>query len=144
MMDMTPYSCMTKEELQNELNKVKAHYASCQAQGLNLNMARGKPAKAQLDLVSDLLTVMQKPKDVERFLHLARACLTCDAYEELEKIQCPVFVIGGSQDLVLTGEASREIAEKLGCELYLYEDLGHAAYEEAKDFVPRVLEFFGK
>ena len=60
---MTPYSCMTKEELQNELNKVKAHYASCQAQGLNLNMARGKPAKAQLDLVSDLLTVMTTIED---------------------------------------------------------------------------------
>ena len=57
-MDMTPYSCMTKEQLQNELTQVKAHYESCQAQGLNLNMARGKPAKAQLDLVSDLLTVM--------------------------------------------------------------------------------------
>ena len=55
-MDMTPYSCMTKEQLQNEFDKVKAEYASLQAKGLNLNMARGKPAKAQLDLVSDILT----------------------------------------------------------------------------------------
>ena len=60
---MTPYSCMTKEQLQNEFNKVKAHYENCQAQGLNLNMARGKPAKAQLDLVSDLLTVMSSIED---------------------------------------------------------------------------------
>ena len=56
MMDMTPYSCMTKEQLQNEFDKVKADYAALQAKGLNLNMARGKPAKAQLDLVSDILT----------------------------------------------------------------------------------------
>ena len=62
-MVMTPYSCMTKEQLQNEFNKVKAHYENCQAQGLNLNMARGKPAKAQLDLVSDLLTVMSSIED---------------------------------------------------------------------------------
>ena len=38
-------------------------------------------------------------------------------------------------------EASRELADQLGCELYLYENLGHAAYEEAKDFNARVLEF---
>ena len=39
------------------------------------------------------------------------------------------------------GQASVEIAEKLGCECFLYEDLGHAAYEEAKDFNERVLRF---
>ena len=89
-----------------------------------------------------LLTLLQKPKDVERFLALARACLTCETYEELDKIKCPVLVIGGRQDKVVTGEASVEIAEKLGCELYMYEDLGHAAYEEAKDFNRRVYEFF--
>ena len=63
MMDMTPYSCMTKEQLQNELTEVKAKYASLQAKGLNLNMARGKPATQQLDLVSDLLTAMTTIED---------------------------------------------------------------------------------
>ena len=89
-----------------------------------------------------LLTVLQTPKDVPRFLTLTRACLTCDAYEELDKIQCPVLVIGGRQDQVVDGEASVEIADKLGCQIYMYEDLGHAAYEDAKDFNHRVLDFF--
>ncbi|MBQ1930537.1 MAG: alpha/beta hydrolase, partial [Lachnospiraceae bacterium] len=80
--------------------------------------------------------------DVPRFLTLTRACLTCDTYEQLDKIQFPVLVIGGGQDLLVTGEASVEMAEKLGCQIYMYEDLGHAAYEEAKDFNQRVLEFF--
>ena len=62
-MDMTPYSCMTKQQLQNEFDKVKAQYAAVQAKGLNLNMARGKPAKAQLDLVSDLLTALTTVED---------------------------------------------------------------------------------
>ena len=87
------------------------------------------------------LTIMQKPKDVERFIILAKACLTCDTYENLDKIKCPVFVIGGKCDKVVTGEASEEMAEKLGCEIYMYEKLGHAAYEEAKDFNQRILEF---
>ena len=60
---MTPYSCMTKEELENEYARVLAQYNHCLDQNLNLNMARGKPAKAQLDLVSDILTVLQTPED---------------------------------------------------------------------------------
>ncbi|MBQ3504798.1 MAG: aminotransferase class I/II-fold pyridoxal phosphate-dependent enzyme [Oscillospiraceae bacterium] len=60
---MTPYSCMTKEQLQTEFEQVKAHYDAIAAQGLNLNMARGKPATKQLDLVSDLLTVMSSIED---------------------------------------------------------------------------------
>ena len=60
---MTPYSCMTKEQLQNELTQVKAQYDALKAKNLNLNMARGKPAKAQLDLVSDLLTALTTIED---------------------------------------------------------------------------------
>ena len=89
-----------------------------------------------------LLTLLQKPKDVKRFIILAKACLSCNTYEELDKIQCPVLVIGGGKDLVVTGEASIELAEKLGCGLYMYEQLGHAAYEEAVDFNRKVYDFF--
>ena len=60
---MTPYSCMSKEQLEAEYAKVLAQYEHCKAQKLNLNMARGKPAQAQLDLVSDILTVLQNPAD---------------------------------------------------------------------------------
>lgn len=88
-----------------------------------------------------LLTLLQKPKDVPRFTTLAKACLTCNAYDELNKIQCPVFVIGGQQDKVVGGKASEEIAQKLGCEIYMYDDFGHAAYEEAKDFNRKVYDF---
>ena len=91
-----------------------------------------------------LLTIMQKPKDVNRFIQLAKSCLTCNAYEELDKITCPVFVIGGGLDQVVGGAASKEIADKLNCAMYIYENLGHAAYEEAKDFNQKVLEFLRK
>ena len=86
-----------------------------------------------------LLTLLQKPTNVPRFLTLAKACLTCNAYEEL---RCPVLVIGGREDKIVGGEASVELAEKLGCRLHLYEKLGHGAYEEAKDFNRLVAEFF--
>lgn len=88
-----------------------------------------------------LLTVLQKPKDTERFAVLARACLTCSTYDILDQIKCPVLVLGGRQDKVVTGAASEEIAEKLGCRLHMYDQLGHAAYEEAKDFNRLVYDF---
>ena len=91
-----------------------------------------------------LLTMLQKPKDVQRFITLAKACLTCNIYDDLHKITCPVLVIGARQDKIVGANASEEIAAKLGCELYMYEALGHAAYEEAKDFNKRVYEFLRK
>ena len=41
-------------------------------------------------------------------------------------------------------ELSEKIAEKLQCEIYMYEELGHAAYEEAKDFNKRIYRFLQK
>ena len=91
-----------------------------------------------------LLTILQKPKDVKRFVILAKSCLTCDTYDILDKIKCPTLVIGGKQDKVVSGVASEEIAEKLGCRLHMYENLGHAAYEEAQDFNQMVYDFLSE
>ena len=62
-MDVTPYSCMSQEELELEYQRILADFESCKAQGLSLNMARGKPAKAQLDLVSGILSEVQSAED---------------------------------------------------------------------------------
>lgn len=94
--------------------------------------------------IMPLLTILQKPKDVKRFVILAKSCLTCDTYDILDKIKCPVLVIGGKQDKVVSGVASEEIAEKLGCALHMYENLGHAAYEEAQDFNQMVYDFLSE
>ena len=91
-----------------------------------------------------LLTILQKPKDVKRFVILAKSCLTCDTYDILDKIKCPTLVIGGKQDKVVSGVASEEIAGKLGCALHMYENLGHAAYEEAQDFNQMVYDFLSE
>jgi pimeloyl-ACP methyl ester carboxylesterase len=89
-----------------------------------------------------LLSKMAVPKNKERFIRLAKACLTCNAYPELDKIKCKTLVLGGLDDKIVGKEASFEIAEKLGCEICMYEGLGHSAYEEAKDFNQKIFAFF--
>lgn len=59
----TAYRARTPEALQEEYQQVKAHFDALMAQKLKLNMARGKPGKEQLDMVSGILTVLQKPED---------------------------------------------------------------------------------
>lgn len=91
------------------------------------------------------INMFGKPKDFNRFIIMAKACLTHNSYDELEKIKCPTLIIGGKCDKVVTGKASEEIAEKIsGSEIFMYDGLGHSAYEEAADFNDRVLEFLNK
>ena len=89
-----------------------------------------------------LLGSVGKPRSFDRFLTQAASCLSHDAWGELSRIACPTLVIGGTDDRIVTGEASREIAGQIpGSTLYLYEGLGHGLYEEASDFLTRVADF---
>jgi len=60
---MLAYTSMNTEALEYEYAKELAHYEKCKAKNLSLNMARGKPSQQQLDIVSDLLTVLNKAED---------------------------------------------------------------------------------
>ena len=92
-----------------------------------------------------LLTKVGKPKDFNRFLVEAKACLTHNAYNKLSKIKCPTLIIGGMKDNIVGVNASYEIHDKIkNSELYIYEEYGHSLYEEAKDFNKRVYDFLLK
>lgn len=81
-------------------------------------------------------------QELERFVIQARAITGFDAYSELDRIQCPVLVLGVEGDKVVTGEASRELADKLGCELYMYgSEYGHCAFDEAPDYKEKLQDF---
>ena len=57
------YRNMNRTEQQEELQKQQAALDTLKSKGLKLDMSRGKPGKAQLDLVSDILTVLTDPAD---------------------------------------------------------------------------------
>ena len=54
---------MTTSEMKTAYTKAQAEFEGWKAKNLKLNMARGKPSSAQLDLVSDILTVLTDPAD---------------------------------------------------------------------------------
>ena len=60
---MSVYSAMTMQERKQEYDHLLAAFEACKAQNLSLNMARGKPAKLQLDAVSDILQVLTNAED---------------------------------------------------------------------------------
>ena len=86
------------------------------------------------------LYAMQKRRPPEDFIKLAEACLTVDTYDRLGEIKCPVRVMGGRKDMIISPESSLKLAEALGTEPILFDDLGHAAYE-TPEYQKKVLEF---
>ena len=60
---MKPYADYTRSERCAEYTALQEQYDAWKAKQLSLNMARGKPSRAQLDMVSGILTVLQSPED---------------------------------------------------------------------------------
>ena len=57
------YQAMTAAQLQAEYDIVSKKFQDLKGKNLKLDMSRGKPGKEQLDLVSDMLTILSKPED---------------------------------------------------------------------------------
>ena len=55
---MMEYLNASAQELEREYESLKQQYEDVKGKGLSLNMARGKPGKAQLDLSLDMLDVV--------------------------------------------------------------------------------------
>ncbi len=61
---MSAYQDMSREELRQSFDQAFKEFEQLKGLGLKLNMARGKPGKQQLDMVSEgLFGVFQKPED---------------------------------------------------------------------------------
>lgn len=57
------YRNLTAEERKQEYAQVLSQFEAAKAKGLKLDMSRGKPGARQLDMISDLAWILQKPED---------------------------------------------------------------------------------
>lgn len=99
------------------------------------------------DQYKDVFASMENdgtPAEMQQFSRTMRACGNFDLYDELDKITCPVLVMGSWDDHTLSWEGLIDIAQKLHCPLYMYSGYGHAVYDEAPDYKDRILAFFAE
>lgn len=75
------YLNSSKEMLENEKKSLLNEYEGYKAQGLSLNMARGKPSPEQLDLAMPMLDIIHSAVECK-----AESGLDCRNYGELEGI----------------------------------------------------------
>ena len=78
---MQSYQKMSKEELYKVKEGLEKEYAKYKGMGLSLNMARGKPAATQLDLVMPMLDVLNSSSEL-----IAEDGTDCRNYGELKGI----------------------------------------------------------
>lgn len=105
---MIPYSQLDKSALEAELKSVTEAYEAVKAKGLKLDMSRGKPGKAQLDLSNDMLKVLSDRDDcyddaldVCNYGNLAGIPSARKLFGELLDVKPSEVIVGGSASLQL-------------------------------------------
>ena len=83
-------------------------------------------------------------EELEKFVYLIDAISGFNSMNELEKISCPVLLIGSEGDKVLGPDGVVKMHGKIkNSELHLYgSEYGHGVYDEAPDHRERILRFF--
>ncbi len=106
---MKAYSEMTREELLEIRDALEKEYESIKARGLKLDMSRGKPCKAQLDLSNEMMDVL----DSDSYF-LDETGTDCRNYGVLNGIPEAKHLMGamsevGPDDMIIYGNSSLNI-----------------------------------
>ncbi|MBR6916401.1 MAG: aminotransferase class I/II-fold pyridoxal phosphate-dependent enzyme, partial [Clostridia bacterium] len=119
-MTVKPFREMTKEELEEELADQRAKLDAWGEQNLTLNLTRGKPSQAQLDLSSDMLGVISDRGDC-----FSETGLDCRNYGILDGLP----------------EAKRLFSELLGIPEDMIMILGNSSLNAMYDAIVRCMLF---
>ena len=117
---MKEYRSLTKDELTAEFNKARSALKEWEAKGLHLDLTRGKPGRAQLDLTSDMLSVISKGEDC-----IAENGLDCRNYGILDGLP----------------ETKRLFSELLGIPAQRILVLGNSSLNAMYDTITRAMLF---
>lgn len=106
---MKSYKNMTHEELLELKKELEKAYEDAKGKGLNLNMARGKPSCAQLDMGMGILSVLDKDSDPR-----TESGIDCRNYGELTGIPEAKKLMGDmigvpAEKMIVCGNASLPI-----------------------------------
>ena len=80
-------------------------------------------------------------QDYQNLITSIEGIVTFDCRDQLKDIHCPALVIGASEDRILGVQSSYDLVEPLKAECFIYEGYGHAAYDEAPDYLTHIKGF---
>ena len=103
---------MTREELLKLEEKLSSRYEELKGQGLKLDMSRGKPGPAQLDLSNGLLTALtdyhtESGADARNYGILDGVPEVKKLFSDLLDIPADQIIVGGSSSLNLMYDQMR-------------------------------------
>ncbi len=82
--------------------------------------------------------------ELKCFAIFADGLCSFDVAANLRAITCPVLAIGGALDRIFPPEQAMQIARQTGGRFFIFDNYGHAVYDEAPDYLNKVWEFFGE
>ena len=106
---MKPYKLMTKEELQALQKDLEAKFEEIKAKNLKLDMSRGKPAQAQLDIGNEMMDTLNSQTDLR-----CEVGIDCRNYGVLDGIPEAKKLVGdlmgvSADNVIVCGNSSLNI-----------------------------------
>ena len=122
------YSEMTKQELMQEKEALKAQYKKYQDMGLNLNMARGKPCREQLDLSMGMMDTLNSDADLS-----CEDGTDCRNYGVLDGIHEAKVLIGAMmenkpENIIIYGNSSLNVMYDTVSRAYTHGIMGNTPW----------------
>ncbi|MBR2080759.1 MAG: aminotransferase class I/II-fold pyridoxal phosphate-dependent enzyme [Oscillospiraceae bacterium] len=107
-MSKIAYAALSAADVNREFDAVSKLYEGLKAKNLKLDMSRGKPSKAQLDMTSDMLTTLSDPAqclsdglDVRNYGELAGIPAAKKLFAEILGCRPEECYVGGNASLTL-------------------------------------------
>lgn len=107
---MKSYQEMTKEELLEQKEMLEKKYVDAKGKGLKLDMSRGKPSVAQLDMTMGIMSILDKDTDMK-----AQDGTDCrnygmmDGIPEAKKLMADMMGVASAENVIVCGNASLSI-----------------------------------
>lgn len=107
---MKPYKEMTRDELLSQKAELDKQFEDVKAKGLKLDMSRGKPAPAQLDMTMGLMDVLNSESDMNTENGMdARNYGLMDGIPEVKRLMGDMMGGVPAENVIVYGNASLAI-----------------------------------
>lgn len=136
---MKSYNELTKQELMELKEKLEGEYKDAAAKGLKLDMSRGKPSMAQLNLSKDILDVVKSDSDMKSENGMdVRNYGVLEGIPEAKKIMADIMGVN-TDNVIVCGNASLSIMYDMVSRAMMFGVLGSkpwSKYDKIKFLCP--------